>query len=107
MPVFIPKVILNFTFPNKPTDLHIGITKPRGNAYRKQVVENRNSQDVTYLARDTIFGPTAVLTKTVAPARVLQFKQLAEVLLTGLTSQKNLKNQKITYVSRSYVLVRT
>ena len=62
---------------------------------------------MTYLARDTIFGPTAVLTKTVAPARVLQFKQLAEVLLTGLTSQKNLKNQKITYVSRSYVLVRT
>ena len=43
--------------------LRIGITKPRGNAYRKQAVE---IVKVTYFARDTIFGVT-VLAKTVAP----------------------------------------
>ena len=38
--LLIPKDIsLNFKFLNKPTDLYIGITKPRGNAYRKQAVE--------------------------------------------------------------------
>ena len=36
MSVFIPQGILNFTFRNKPTDLRIGITKPRGNAYSGQ-----------------------------------------------------------------------
>ena len=45
------------------------------------------------LSRDTIFGAT-VLAKTVTPAWVLQLKQFAEVLLTGLTFKKIKKKVK-------------
>ena len=55
MPVFILKDMLNFTFRNKPTDLRIGITKPRGNAVE---TEGRSSQDVTYFARDILAHDT-------------------------------------------------
>lgn len=54
IPVFTPKIVLNFTFPKK-KHLWICVYENTLNKPRKQAVER---EGVTHFVRDIIFGPT-------------------------------------------------